>query len=49
MRPGGVFAGAIRLTGSFHLEPGELRNEFAGWKILFYSEQESAQIIARRA
>lgn len=49
VRPGGVFAGAIRLTGSFRMEPGELRAEFAGWKILFYSERESAQIIARRA
>jgi tellurite methyltransferase len=60
VRPGGTFAGAIHLAGgarhSFVMQPGELRNEFAGWKILFYSEapepggnRRSARIIARRA
>lgn len=49
LRPGGVFAGAIRLSGSFRLEPGELRALFDGWKILFYSETGSAQIVARKA
>jgi tellurite methyltransferase len=50
VRPGGVFAGAIHRTGSFSLGAGELRNEFAGWKILYYSERgRSAKIIARRA
>jgi tellurite methyltransferase len=50
VRPGGTFAGAIHLAGSFALAPGELRNEFAGWKILYYSEAgRSAKIVARRA
>jgi SAM-dependent methyltransferase len=50
VRPGGVFAGAIRLDGTFAMESGELRNEFADWKILYYSESDGvARIIARRA
>ena len=49
VKPGGVFVGAVRLSGTFALSPGELRDEFTGWKILFYSEAKSAQIIARRA
>jgi tellurite methyltransferase len=56
IRPGGVFTGAIHLTGRFALNSGELRQEFAGWKILYYSEagepgrtRLSASIIARRA
>lgn len=49
LRPGGLFAGAIRLQGSFSLNPGELRREFADWKILFYSEAGEAQILARKA
>ena len=49
LRPGGVFTGAIRLTGSFSLNPGELRAFFDGWKIVFYSETDSARIIARKA
>jgi SAM-dependent methyltransferase len=50
VRPGGTFVGAIRLSGSFALAPGELRDEFAGWKVLYYSEGAgSAKIVARRA
>ena len=49
LRPGGVFTGAIRLTGSFSLNSGELRAFFDGWKIVFYSETDSARIIARKA
>jgi len=66
VRPGGVFAGAIHLPDgapgsrprnpAFLLQPGELRNEFAGWKILFYSvgaeagrTRRAARIIARKA
>jgi tellurite methyltransferase len=50
VRPGGVFAGALRLSGRFAMESGELRNEFADWKILYYSESGGiARIIARRA
>ena len=60
VRPGGVFAGAIHLADGkphrFVVRPGELRDEFAGWKILFYSEstepgsrRPAARIIARRA
>ena len=53
VRPGGTFVGAIHLAGAgrrtFVLNPGELRNEFAGWKILYYSEAAEARIIARRA
>ena len=49
VRPGGTFVGAIRLSGSFSLAPGELRSQFAGWKILYYSETgAAARIIARR-
>ena len=60
IRPGGTFAGAIHLADGaphrFVLNPGELRNEFADWKILFYSEaaepgnpRRAARIVARRA
>jgi tellurite methyltransferase len=59
VRPGGMFAGAIHLADGerrFALNPGELRDEFAGWKILYYSEagepgkdRRAARIIARRA
>jgi tellurite methyltransferase len=56
VRPGGAVAAAIHLEGSFAVRPGELREEFAGWKILYYSEgavegerRRSARIIARRA
>jgi SAM-dependent methyltransferase len=48
VRPGGVFTGAIHLfentpegrrhNPAYLLQPGELRAEFAGWKILYYSE-----------
>jgi tellurite methyltransferase len=63
--PGGLFAGAIHLfdpaavpghNPAFLVQPGELREEFAGWKILFYSEgvepgtaRPAARICARRA
>ena len=66
VRLGGVFLGAIHLREGegapgrrnpmFQMDPGELRREFAGWKILFYSEgaepgktRRAARIIARRA
>ena len=59
---GGTFAGSMLLAGAaaqeetFTLQPGELRSEFAGWKILFYSEsagsasrRRTASIVARKA
>jgi tellurite methyltransferase len=61
VRNGGVFTGAIHLVKpghnpAFALHPGDLRKEFDGWKILYYSEaaepghtRPSARIIARRA
>ncbi len=60
VKPGGVFAGAIHLADEgarrFVLDPGELREAFAGWKISFYSESRetpesrpTARIVARRA
>jgi tellurite methyltransferase len=56
VRPGGLVVAAIHLDGSFAMQPGELREEFAGWKILYYSEaaeegqgRRSARIVARRA
>jgi tellurite methyltransferase len=66
VKPGGTFAGAIHLVDespgarprnpAFLLRREELRAEFAGWKILFYSEAPepgrsrlAARIIARRA
>jgi SAM-dependent methyltransferase len=56
VRPGGMVAAAIHLEGSFALRPGELREEFAGWKVLLYSEgaeagkaKRAARIMARRA
>lgn len=60
VRPGGLFAAEIHLRDEqphrFVLEPGELRKEFEGWKILYYSEstrpghsRPSAAILARRA
>lgn len=55
IRPGGTFAAALHLNGTFHLEPGELREQFADWKILYYSEggepgrsRRTAQIVARK-
>ena len=61
VREGGVFTGAVHLfeesrNPSFSLHAGELREQFAGWKILYYSEagepgrtRRSASIIARKA
>jgi SAM-dependent methyltransferase len=61
LRTGGIFAGAIHLRQAGHnpafaLDPGELRRQFADWKILFYSEspdpahsRRSARILARKA
>jgi SAM-dependent methyltransferase len=55
IRPGGVFAGAIHLkmigrSSEFRMAAGELRAEFAGWKIHYYSEAEgAARILARKA
>jgi tellurite methyltransferase len=60
IRPGGIFAGEIHLADGrphrFVLGPGELRDEFAGWKIVYYSEspgsanaRPTARILARRA
>ena len=60
IRPGGAFVAQIHLRENdsqrFVLEPGELRAEFATWKILYYSEaaragqhRPAARIIARRA
>jgi tellurite methyltransferase len=61
VRPGGMFVGAMHLAdenraSAFCLRHGELRREFRGWKILFYSEsaepnhtRRAARIIARRA
>ncbi|HEY1240930.1 MAG TPA: methyltransferase domain-containing protein [Bryobacteraceae bacterium] len=60
VRPGGVVAAEIHLRDEqphrFVLEPGELRREFEGWKILYYSEavrpghtRPSAAIVARKA
>ena len=59
VRPGGVFTGAVHLiepgrSPAFSMQPGELREEFKSWKILYYSEsaeegrsRKSASIIAR--
>ena len=60
VRHGGVVAAEIHLRDEqahrFVLDAGELRDEFSGWKILYYSEgrrsdhaRPSARIIARRA
>jgi len=55
IRPGGAFAGVIHLkvTGrgsEFRLAPGELRAEFASWKIHYFSEADgTARILARKA
>jgi tellurite methyltransferase len=65
VRPGGLFVGAIHLfdpaavpgrNPAFQLQPGELREEFSGWKILYYSEglepgrtRRAARMVARRA
>src|SRR5262249_11307830 len=60
VRAGGLVTAEIHLQDGqphrFVLEPGELRREFEGWKILYYSEavragqtRQSAAIVARRA
>ncbi len=58
VRPGGIFAASILVAdspGAFELNPGELRDTFDGWKILFYSEgreeghsRRTARLVARR-
>jgi tellurite methyltransferase len=65
VRPGGIFAAAIHLCDdspdarprnpAYVLQPGELRRQFADWRILYYSESAnpphrlSARLLARRA
>jgi len=60
VRPGGLVAAEIHLRDEkphrFVLDPGALRREFDGWKILYYSEavragqtRPSAAILARKA
>jgi len=54
IRPGGIFAAALLLrqpghNSPFRLAPGELRQEFESWKILYYSEAGAARILARKA
>ena len=60
VRPGGMVAAELHVRDEqphrFVVEPGELRREFEGWKILYYSEAKrlghsrvSAAILARRA
>lgn len=49
LRLGGTFVGAMRLSGSFSLHPGEFRTLFEEWKILSYSETNVARIVARKA
>ena len=54
IRPGGVFAGVLLLAepgrdSAFRIDSGELRQEFAEWKILYYSEAGEARILARKA
>ncbi len=53
--PGGFVLASARLTGSFRVEPGELRSAFSDWEILHYREHQNAdaghataQIAARR-
>jgi SAM-dependent methyltransferase len=64
VRPGGLFVGAIHLfdpaavparNPTYQMRPGELREEFAGWKILLYAEgleagrtRPASRIVARR-
>ena len=61
VKPGGLFVGILHrfdgTPGRYLLESGELREEFTGWKILYYSERPAegghrratAAIVARRA
>ena len=49
LRVGGMFVGAMRLSGTFGLRPGEFRTLFEDWKILSYSEVNAARIAARKA
>ena len=62
VKPGGLFTGILHrfdgnAPGRYLVESGELREEFAGWKILYYSERPAeeghrratAAIVARRA
>lgn len=57
VKPGGTFIGSMYLRDSpggprnpaYRLNPGELREEFNGWKILYYSEAGAASIVARKA
>jgi SAM-dependent methyltransferase len=61
VKPGGLFVATLHrfdgTPGPYLLQSGELREEFAGWKILYYSERpaegghrrSTAAIAARRA
>ncbi len=61
VKPGGLFVGILHrfdgTPGRYLLESGELREAFAGWKILYYSERPAeeghrratAAMVARRA
>jgi SAM-dependent methyltransferase len=54
VRPGGVVAAAIPLRrpgrdSPFRMMPGELRREFESWKVLYYSEDRAARVLARKA
>lgn len=61
VKPGGLFVGIMHrydgTPGRYLVESGELREAFAGWKILYYSERPAeeghrratAAVVARRA
>ncbi len=60
VRPGGLFIGVLHrfdgTPGSYLLQSGELREAFAGWQVIYYSEspaegghrRATASIVARR-
>jgi SAM-dependent methyltransferase len=48
VRPGGLFVGVTKMTGSFAMPSQALRDEFAGWELLHYAEDVLAELIARK-
>ena len=48
LKPGGLVVCAIRMQGRYAGSPGELAQAFAGFEILYASEGEIAELVARR-
>jgi tellurite methyltransferase len=48
VRPGGTIVCAVKMRGTYRVQPGELAAAFAGCEIVHVREGEIAEIVARR-